>query len=94
MASNEYTEKQQKGINGETPIESMSGQALRWFYQKAIVNNDEALATKIKKQQDILKREIRKREIQRSAERVNKINHIEYLDQYLAQKKVLRLSKY
>ena len=77
MASNEYTEKQLQVINGEMPIESMTGQGLYHFYKKAIANNDEALAIRIKKQQDILKKEKYKRELQRSAERVNKINHNE-----------------
>ncbi len=77
MASNEYTEKQLKVINGEMPIESMTGQGLYHFYKKAIANNDEKLAIKIKKQQEILKEELRQRESQRSTMRTKKITHNE-----------------
>ena len=80
MANNEYTEKQLQVINGEIPIESMSGQSLRWFYKKAVANDDEKLATQIKKQQDILKEERRKRNVQRATEREKKIDHNEIIE--------------
>ncbi len=80
MASNEYTEKQLKVINGEFPIESMTGQGLYQFYKKAIANNDEALARKIKTQQDVLKEERRKRGIQRATERLKKIDNNEKIE--------------
>lgn len=80
MVNNEYTEKQQKVINGDVPIESMNAHALSWFYKKAVGNNDQELAIKIEKQQDILKEERRKRNIQRATERLKKIDNNEIIE--------------
>ena len=46
MATKGYTEKQQKIISGEIPIESANGQTIRWLYKKALANNDMELARK------------------------------------------------
>lgn len=46
----EYTEKQLKIINGETPMEEANGRTISWLYKKAVANNDYALAEKAKEQ--------------------------------------------
>lgn len=51
----EYTEKQLKIINGETPMEEANGRAISWLYKKAVANNDYALAEKAKARLDELK---------------------------------------
>ena len=68
MTNHEYSEKQKKIISGEIPIESVNGQTLRWFYEKAIANNDQFLADKIKTQQDKLKKAAYKRNMQYTTE--------------------------
>lgn len=73
MANNEYTKKQLAIINGEVPIESVNGHCLRWFYEKAISNNDIELANKINKRTNILKTEAYERTKKRSRERMLKI---------------------
>lgn len=77
MASTEYTGKQLKIINGELPIETVSGRALRWFYQKALDNNDSELAQRIQVQRDVLKDEAYERNKQRARDRDAKIRHNE-----------------
>lgn len=75
MANKEYTERQQKVINGEIPIESLNGHFLRWFLPKSIANNDDELTRKIEEQIKLRKAEAYERLKQRTKERRTKINH-------------------
>ena len=75
MANKEYTERQQKVINGEISIETLNGRFLRWFLPKAIANNDEELTRKIEEQIELRKAEAYGRNKQRSKERRAKIDH-------------------
>ena len=69
MANNEYTEKQLKVINGEIPFESTQGRFLVPFYKKALRNNDDELAKKIRRRLDALKAEAYKRNNERGKKR-------------------------
>ncbi len=73
MANKEYTERQQKVINGEIPIESLDGHFLRWFLPKAIANNDDELTRKIEEQINLRKAEAYDRNKQQTKERQAKI---------------------
>ena len=48
MVPCEYTEKQLKIINGETPMEESGGKVVSGLYKKAVANNDHELAEKAK----------------------------------------------
>ena len=55
MDRREYTEKQLKIINGETPMEKANGKTISWLYKKAVANNDHELAEKAKVRLEELK---------------------------------------
>lgn len=75
MKNKEYSETQQKVINGEIQLESLNGYVLRWFLHKAIANNDEELTRKIEEQINLRKAEVYERNKQRAKERQAKIEH-------------------
>ena len=75
MANKEYSDAQQKVINGEIQLESLNGYFLRWFLHKAIANNDEELTRKIEEQINLRKAEAYERNKQRAKERQAKIEH-------------------
>ena len=56
-----YSKKQLKIISGKIPMTSVTGHVLAYIYKKALSNNDEELAKKIKWHLDLKKDEARKR---------------------------------
>ena len=72
MKNTQYTEMQQKIINGEIPLETVGGHALRWLHEKALAKNDDDLVKKVESRIAELKEEKRRLNIQRTVEREKK----------------------
>lgn len=69
MKNIQYTEMQQKIINGEIPLETVDGRVLRWLHKKALAKNDGDLSKKVEVQLAELKKESKKKNVQRGVQR-------------------------
>lgn len=73
VTNTKYTEKQLSYVNGEKSISVASSQELSWLYPKTLANNDEELASAIKAQMDILKKQAKAHAAQLRNDRKRKI---------------------